>query len=74
MNWREVTAIFGGTFDPPHLGHREAVAGLFRNPGVREVWVMPAASPPHKPAIATAEQRLELARLAFGPHPGFPFP
>jgi nicotinate-nucleotide adenylyltransferase len=72
FQWSGVTAIFGGTFDPPHLGHREAVAGLFRNPGVREVLVLPASSPPHKPAIASSEQRLELAKLAFAPGSGLP--
>jgi nicotinate-nucleotide adenylyltransferase len=63
--WAEVTAILGGTFDPPHEGHREALRGLFRTPGVGRVLVMPAAAPPHKPTVATAEQRLEMARLAF---------
>ncbi len=65
--WSEVTAIFGGRMDPPHLGHREAVAGILRNPGVRNVLIIPSASPPHKPAQASAQQRTQMARLAFGP-------
>lgn len=63
--WREVTAVFGGRFDPPHLGHREAVEGLLKNPGVLRVLVIPSASPPHKPCSASLNQRLEMTRLNF---------
>lgn len=70
--WQELTAIFGGRFDPPHLGHVEAVAGLFQMPGVARVIVMPSGNPPHKAAQASDSARLELARAAFlaGPTPG----
>jgi nicotinate-nucleotide adenylyltransferase len=73
-DWSDTTAIFGGTFDPPHVGHREAVIGLFLRPGVRDVRVIPSAKPPHKPTVASAGQRLEMARLCFRALPGFPFP
>lgn len=63
--WNEVIACFGGTFDPPHLGHRQAIQGLFRFPGVGRVVILPAASPPHKPCVASSAQRAELARLCF---------
>jgi len=69
--WSEITALFGGRFDPPHLGHNEAIQGLFEHPGVREVLVMPSGSPPHKAAVAPDALRLQMARAAFlgGPHP-----
>ena len=63
--WHEVTAIFGGRFDPPHLGHREAVKGLFKEPGVQQVLIIPSATPPHKRACVSASHRLALTRLAF---------
>lgn len=44
-----------------------AVAGLFREPGVGRVWIMPSPSPPHKPTVASTEERVQLTRLAFGP-------
>ncbi len=63
--WSEVTALFGSRMDPPHLGHREAVRGLLRNPGVRNVLIIPAASPPHKPVQASAKHRTEMAQINF---------
>jgi nicotinate-nucleotide adenylyltransferase len=60
-----VTALFGGTFDPPHVGHRLAVDGLFKDPGVRAVRILTSPAPPHKPTNAPVEARLEMARLCF---------
>lgn len=65
LNWSEVSAVLGGTFDPPHLGHREAVRGLFENPGIRRVLVIPAGNPPLKPGATPAEHRLKMAELGF---------
>jgi nicotinate-nucleotide adenylyltransferase len=62
--WSETTALFGGRFDPPHLGHAEAIRGLFEQPGIRELWVIPSPTPPHKSAVAPFEHRVELAKLA----------
>lgn len=64
--WHQVTALYGGTFDPPHQGHALAVRGLFREPGVRQVIVLPSAIPPHKSGSSSAEHRVAMARLAFG--------
>lgn len=63
--WHETTAIFGGRFDPPHLGHLEAVQGLFRYPGVKAVRVIPAAAPAHKATSASMTDRAEMSRLCF---------
>lgn len=63
--WSEITAIFGGTFDPPHLGHLEAVRGLLKNPGVKRVLVIPAAKPPHKPTHADSQHRLKMTEHLF---------
>lgn len=63
--WSEVTAVFGGAFDPPHSGHVEAVRGLLRDPGVRELLVMPTGRPGHKGARTDPAHRLAMAKLAF---------
>jgi nicotinate-nucleotide adenylyltransferase len=65
MNWHEVTAVFGGTFDPPHLGHREAIAGLFKNPGVSRALVIPSFIPPQKPQAVSSDHRVAMAKLCF---------
>lgn len=60
--------IFGGTFNPPHMGHvaaaREAAGAL----GLDKLLVIPDAQPPHKELAAGSPEdaeRLELARAAF---------
>ncbi len=58
--------LFGGTFDPIHLGHLRAAleAGIAFQ--LDPVLVIPSAQPPHKDTkkITSAEDRLEMARLA----------
>lgn len=72
VRWSEVTALFGGTFDPPHAGHRAAVDGLFALPGVRSVRVIPSAAPPHKPTLASTQDRVAMVRLAFASSAAYP--
>ncbi len=56
-------AVMGGTFDPPHFGHAIAIRGLFDNPGVRKVLVIPSGTPPLKPLATSAKHRLEMIQL-----------
>ncbi|MBY0470228.1 nicotinate (nicotinamide) nucleotide adenylyltransferase [bacterium] len=66
MKLNDVTAVFGGSFDPPHLGHTAAVQGLFQDPGVARVFIVPSARPPHKTSLkASTEHRIAMTRLAF---------
>ena len=59
--------IYGGAFNPPHLGHitaARAVSGLLK---LDKLLVIPTGHPPHKtlpPGGPTPEQRLEMTRLA----------
>ena len=61
-----VIAVFGGTFDPPHWGHIRAAEAVRDRLGVDEVWLVPAAIPPHRriPPAVSASERLELVRVA----------
>jgi len=61
-------AVYGGSFNPPHLGHIEAAREAGRELRTDKLLVVPAARPPHKetePHSPTPEERFELARLAF---------
>ncbi len=68
--------LYGGAFDPPHVGHVEVARAAKERFGLPRLVVLVAASPGHKVVHASAEDRLELARAAFpdddvrlDPHP-----
>ncbi|CAN5660268.1 nicotinate-nucleotide adenylyltransferase [soil metagenome] len=58
--------VFGGTFDPPHLGHLIVASAAFETLRLERILFVPAAVPPHKlgMVIATAEQRLEMVKVS----------
>ena len=59
--------IYGGTFNPPHLGHLTAARAVFELLTLDQLLLVPAGMPPHKELPAgspTPEQRLEMTRLA----------
>ncbi len=65
--------IFGGTFDPVHLGHL-IMAEQCREAGeLNEVWFIPAARPPHKQdrPLTSFAQRVEMLALAIAGMPAF---
>lgn len=58
--------IYGGTFDPPHLGHMEAARTAVAVLGLDRLILIPASIPPHKQmpdAAASPEQRLDMVKL-----------
>ena len=62
----ESVALFGGSFDPPHLGHRFILEKLLKRPEIDRVIVMPAWLNPFKErSHASAERRLEWCRRVF---------
>ncbi|MBQ8646980.1 MAG: nicotinate (nicotinamide) nucleotide adenylyltransferase [Oscillospiraceae bacterium] len=48
--------LFGGTFDPPHIGHMNLLKSVMELVQPDQVVVMPAGTPPHKKASATPAQ------------------
>lgn len=67
------TAIFGGTFDPVHVGHLNLARQLLERRGLAQFVFVPAARPPHKQdqAIAPAAARLAMLELALAGEPRF---
>jgi nicotinate-nucleotide adenylyltransferase len=64
--------LYGGTFDPIHLGHLRAAETAREGLGLDLVAFLPAAVPPHRDAPPrAAADRLEMARLATASHPRF---
>lgn len=63
--------IFGGTFNPPHIGHLIMANEVYVALGLDEVRFMPNATAPHKEVKqeATNAQRLQLVELAIANSP-----
>ena len=63
----ERIGIFGGTFNPPHIGHLQAAKEAARALELDRVLLVPSCQTPHKPVpdgSASAQQRLDMLRLA----------
>src|SRR5579862_307336 len=58
--------LFGGSFDPVHLGHLLVARAACEEAGLDRLFFIPAAQSPFKPGVSTAPaaERLRLLRLA----------
>ncbi len=67
----EKTVIFGGTFNPPHIGHLQMVKAVAEMEDVKELLLVPTKQPVHKVgvALASTEQRLRMCKLLAELHP-----
>jgi len=63
--------IFGGTFDPPHVGHLLAASDAFEHLALDQLVLVPAATQPLKSGrvTASAADRLAMVRLTAGNDP-----
>jgi nicotinate-nucleotide adenylyltransferase len=60
-----VIALFGGAFDPPHVGHVALADAALRAFAPEELVVLVAEDPWHKEVPTPVEARVELVRAAF---------
>jgi nicotinate-nucleotide adenylyltransferase len=63
--------IFGGLFDPPHIGHliiAQAILDEFR---LQKIMFVPAGNPPHKRAHSPYATRYHMTELAIRDNPQF---
>lgn len=64
--------LFGGTFDPIHLGHLRLAETAREALGLARVRLIPAGQPPHRATPgASGADRLAMARLATADNPAF---
>jgi nicotinate-nucleotide adenylyltransferase len=65
--------IFGGSFDPIHVGHLILAEHCREQASLDQVLFIPSAQGPHKKngAVGSDRQRVEMVDLAIGGHPSF---
>lgn len=65
--------LYGGTFDPLHVGHLIVASDAFEALELDRLLFIPSADPPHKrgQVRASAERRLEMVRAAIAGDPRF---
>lgn len=59
--------IFGGTFNPPHLGHKHLAEEIRKKAELDKIIVIPACTPPHKVSneLADGAHRMKMCELIF---------
>ena len=72
MSEENLTAVFGGTFDPVHTGHIGLADYLLKTGRVSRIVFLPAPHPPHKDGLAPAPfaDRAAMIRAAIAGHAG----
>jgi len=65
--------ILGGSFDPVHYGHLLLAESARDQCQLDQVWLLPAAVPPHKQdrQLTSAEHRIAMLELAIAGEPAF---
>jgi nicotinate-nucleotide adenylyltransferase len=65
--------VYGGSFDPVHIGHLLLAECCREQAGLDRVLFVPAATQPHKQnrRLADPQHRIDMLRLATGGHPAF---
>lgn len=58
--------IYGGSFNPPHMGHVFMTLMTLMTQPLDEVWVVPCGSHPVKDTLAPFRHRVQMCRRAFG--------
>ena len=63
---KQVVAMFGGSFDPPHIGHQDIVEKAIKSLDIEKLLVVPAYLNPFKTSsLASAAQRLAWCHTLF---------
>ncbi len=70
---KKKVGLYGGTFDPIHVGHLNLAVSIQEKAGLDEVWFCPALVSPHKEGLSQTapEIRLEMVKKAVAPFSKF---
>ena len=62
----EKIAVYGGSFDPPHIGHKTLSLNLAKACGADKIIIVPTALSPFKESSgASAQDRLQMCKIFF---------
>ncbi len=64
------TVVYGGSFNPPHMGHQMACLYLLEALGAHHVWLVPSRLHPFGKPLASVEARVEMCRRLATPFAG----
>ena len=63
--------LFGGTFDPPHIGHLLIAQTICEAESFDKIIFIPVNIPPHKTVNTSLEDRLNMLGIAIDDNPNF---
>ncbi|MBI2066883.1 MAG: nicotinate-nicotinamide nucleotide adenylyltransferase [Deltaproteobacteria bacterium] len=67
MAKKKNVALFGGSFNPPHIGHLEIVKRVAKRKSIDEVWILPVWRHPFRKKLPGFSKRLRACRHFFLP-------
>ena len=65
--------LFGGTFDPPHIGHLLIAQTVCEAENFDKILFMPAYNPAHKNGITSIDHRINMVKIAIKDNPKFEY-
>ena len=65
--------LFGGTFDPPHIGHLLIAQTVCEAENFDKVLFIPAFLPSHKNGITSVDHRINMIKIAIEDNPKFEY-
>lgn len=69
-NDKKRVGLYGGTFDPPHIGHLLIAEEVRNHLDLDEIWFLPTQTPPHKSGeITQVKHRIEMTKRAIANNP-----
>jgi nicotinate-nucleotide adenylyltransferase len=71
MSRRKKICLFGGTFDPPHIGHLLVAQTIFEAENFDKIVFIPTFKTPRKNNISNIKDRLAMLRMGVTSNPNF---